>query len=276
MEIYSIAGTKSILNWIHANLQKYLVKDFKNKNISEKYEDEKFQIIIYNTNLIIIKGSISKRIYSRFLLESQELNVLGCDEVGVGDFFGPTVYVSVLFDQKTIDFLRKNPITIKDSKKLKDNEIKNIYSGIKDEIYYKSEIIYDQDVENLNSVEQKVYYHHQNIQKFAKKAYKKVVIDLFTTEKSFFKYSLEMKFKWEENLVLETKADSKYLTVGVASIIARAIFLEEIAKLEQKYKMKFPLGAGNVIETAKDFIEKYSKEELQKFAKISFKTFDEL
>jgi ribonuclease HIII len=136
---------------------------------------------------------------------------------------------------------------------------------------FRKQIVYDSELpENLNNVAQKVYFHHENVSE------NPAIIDLFTTEKSFFKYSNELSLKWSDDLILETKADGIYFSVALASIIARAIFLIEMGRLEDKYKMKLPLGAGNVIETGRKFIDQYGRDELAKFCKTTFKTFNEL
>jgi ribonuclease HIII len=99
---------------------------------------------------------------------------------------------------------------------------------------------------------------------------------LFTTEKSFYQYSKNLNITWPKDIILQTKADSHFMTVALASIIARALFLIEMDKLNKKYNMIFPLGAGNVIPTAKKFVKQYSKDELSTFCKTTFKTFNEI
>lgn len=276
--MYSLCATENIMNWLNKELKTYLVdmSFSKNKYITHEYNHKNFNIKIYTTKLIFISGEYKERIYEKLIDISEENNCLGCDEVGVGDFFGPVVYCSVFFDEQTIKILKKKHLPIKDSKKLKDEEIKKIYESLKNDVNFAVEIMYDYQIQEMNSVEQKVYNHHKNCEKYFKVSPQKIVIDLFTTINAFNKYSKKLKINWENNLILETKADSKYLSVALASIFARAIFLEEMQKLEKKYNMKFPLGAGNVKKVGKEFIIKYSKEELATFAKTSFKTFNEL
>lgn len=282
----SIQGTEPIIKWLNENLfQKNLAKyqNLTNNNNNCKMimeEQNKFSIKVYKTNLITIEGTkdYPVRIYNKLIDVCNELNYIGSDEVGVGDFFGPTVYVSVLWNEKTKDFLKKNQIIIKDSKKFKDKDIIEIYQKLKNNIDYSFSIMYDKDnVNKLNSVAQKVYNHNINYYKLKEQQeFNNLVIDLFTTVNSFTKYSEELNLKWPQNIILENKADSKYLSVGLASMIARGIFLEEMNTLEAKYNFKFPLGANNVKKAGAEFIQKYSKEELSKFAKTSFKTFNEI
>ncbi len=274
----TLTATKPILNWLENNLKNYQVQST-NKTISHSYQTEtskgeKFKIDVYTTGTLTINGNISERIYSSLIKASNEIGVVGCDEVGVGDFLGPTVYVSVELDQESIDYLSTQYLPIRDSKKLTDIQIIEMYNKLEGKIKYNKQVVFDFEVDNLNSIAQKVYYHFENVFDYEKE---KIIIDLFTTEKSFYKYSNELDINWTKNIVLETKADSKYLSVALASIIARAIFLQEMAKLEEKYDFELPLGAGaKPKDKAQQFINKYGKNELAKFAKTSFKTFNEL
>ncbi len=92
----------------------------------------------------------------------------------------------------------------------------------------------------------------------------------------FAKYSNTLNLTWPDNLLLETKADGKFISVALASIFARAIFIKEMEILENKYDFTFPYGANNVVNPGKEFVKLYSKDELATFCKTSFKTFDEI
>lgn len=272
--MYSLTATKVIQDWLIKELKPQSIDPaMYGNNINRVYKHPKFIIKEYTGGVLTIDGEYQKRIYEKIINISKEEDKLGCDEVGVGDFFGPVVYCAVFFDLKTIKKISQSYLPIKDSKKLKDSEVKVIYQSLKNNVNYSVQIMYDWQIADLNSIGQKVYNHYQNVKKYQPK---ETIIDLFTTEKSFYKYSQDLSIVWPKELRLETKADGKFLSVALASIFARAIFLEEMDKLEVKYQMKFPLGAGQVKGVAREFIDKYSKAELAKFAKTSFKTFNEL
>lgn len=275
----TIVATKSMQKWLKQNLAKYEVEST-NKHVTKQYQtttskQEKFVIKLYTTGTLTIEGNITERIYKSLIENSGEINFVGCDEVGVGDFLGPTVYVSVKIDQGAIEAISKTGFPIRDSKKLTDDQIKEIYQTLVHDVEHHSQIVYDSQLEaGLNSIGQKVYYHYENVFDYEQET---VVVDLFTTENAFFKYSRELECEWPQNLVLETKADGKYLSVALASIFARAIFLEQMAQLEEKWRMKLPLGAGaHAKEGGQVFVRHHSKAELATFAKTTFKTFNEL
>ncbi len=271
--MYSIINKKEIDLFLSKELSKFRTNP-SNSTIKDIYVSDRFNIAVYNSNTILISGELQNRIYTKLLSIVEENKFLGCDEVGVGDFFGPTVYCSVFLDKNSLNVLSNSFINIKDSKKFKDDEIIEVYNKLKSIVDYEVEIVFDKDIDNLNSIEQKMFYHNKNTNKF--NDVNTCIIDLFTTENSFYKYSKKYNLKWNDNLILETKADSKFYSVAIASIIARGIFLEEMDKLNKKYNMIFPLGCTNVKKIGSEFIKKYSKEELATFAKTSFKTFDEI
>lgn len=65
----------------------------------------------------------------------------------------------------------------------------------------------------------------------------------------------------------------KNIPVAAASIIARARFLNKLAKMSDEYKLSFPKGASeSVVEIGKTFVQKYKAEMLRKVAKLHFKT----
>ncbi len=206
-------------------------------------------------------------------MHCQEEDMCGYDEVGIGDFFGPTVYVSVNLTKQNIKALARSGVNLKDSKKCSNQEILNICQKLKNQVDYHYQIVYDNIIPiTLNSVSSKVYYHFKNYQPQAKYH----VIDLFTTTNSFYKYSKELNINWSNNIILETKADSKYLCVALASILARGIFLTEIYNLQKQYPLvTLKLGA-NVLDVGKKFCEVYGIDELSKIVKTSFKTYKTL
>lgn len=260
--------------YLKDNISKYEITP-KTKYIKTEYLHPKFNIKIYNTGTMTVNGIKKEDIYEKMLEYTCEEETLGSDEVGVGDFFGPTVYACVSLDKKAINYISDNHLVIKDSKKMTDDEIIELYEKhLKDNFDYQVKIVYDCELEpGQNSIEQKSFYHNKLINRYDSK--KEAVIDLYTTENNFWKVSEKLQLKWNQELVLETKADGKYYTVALASIIARYHFIQEMKKLNKKYKINFPYGA-NVLNKAQEVANLIGKEEMAKFCKTTFKTFKEI
>lgn len=278
--MYTIIGNKHIRKWLDEHLSEFS-RTTDNQYIYKMYSEKRFEIIIYNTNTITINGKIKNRIYEKLIEVCGENEVVGMDEVGVGDFFGPTVYCSVYLDEPSLNYIKTNHILIKDSKKFKNEELIIVYNKLKGNINYEYEEVYDYEIidKKLNSIQQKMYFHNKNFLKYKNKEIniEELIIDLYTTEKNFQKRTKEMELDWGKNLILEIKADSKYISVALASIIARGIYLENIKNIEEKYNISIPLGTNEKVKNvAKEIINLYSTEDLYKICKVSFKTFNEV
>lgn len=72
----------------------------------------------------------------------------------------------------------------------------------------------------------------------------KIIIDAFTTPSNYRKYVARENNQVKDSVILEEKAESKYLAVAVSSIIARALFLENLKTLGQEVGYQLPSGAS--------------------------------
>lgn len=235
------------------------------------FDDVDTHVLVYDNNTISITGDCEQDFYQELVLNCGETDFVGMDEVGVGDFFGPVVYVSVKLTEESIQKLSTTFIDIRDSKRLKTKKIFELCNIIGQVVDYKYQVIYDVDMQqNYNAVEQKVVYHNKNL--FEESA--NTIVDLFTTERAFYKYSNDLNLTWPKNIILENKADSNYLCVALASILARGIYLFEMLRIHQKYPL-VPLAlGGNVLDVAQEFKDTYGMDALAEVCKTSFKTFD--
>ncbi len=263
-----------MVEFLNSTISKYETRP-SGKYVKTEYAHPTFTIKIYTTGTMTIQGSKEYDIYKKLMEYTNEENSLGSDEVGVGDFFGPTVYCCVNLTPESINYIRNNYLVIKDSKKMTDDEIFALYENhIKDNISYECISVFDKEIPNhLNSIDQKSYYHNMLITRFEEQRYS--VIDLYTTENNFWKVSNKLNLSWPQNIVLETKADGKYYSVALASIIARYHFVCEMDKLDAKYNYHFSYGA-NVAKEAQIVADLIGKEEMANFCKTSFKTYDAL
>lgn len=205
--------------------------------------------------------------------------IIGTDESGKGDYFGPLVSAGVYVDQESarslIDY------GVKDSKKLSDKkniELAKKVARICEGRYAIIEVspekyndLYDQlkrEKKNLNTL--LAWGHAKAIEEILFKVDCKIAIaDQFADEK-FILSKLQERGKTLK-LVQMHKAEQN-IAVAAASILARARFLEKLSKLSGEYKIDFPKGASQrVTEIAKKFVELYGKEKLGVVAKLHFK-----
>ena len=216
-------------------------------------------------------------------IESQKymyVNSVGSDEVGTGDYFGPIVVTASYVRREDIPYLKELGCT--DSKKLTDEKILKIAPLIVKKIKYKSLILSNSDYNkyhkeyNMNKV--KAILHNKVLLSIMeeKPQIDYIIVDEFAKEYTYYNYLKESN-KVQKNITFITKAESKNMAVACSSIICRYIFLKEYDKLNKKYGIEFPKGAGTIVdEVGRTLISKYGKDILNNIAKLSFKNTEKI
>lgn len=253
-------------------------------------------LTIYKTKKILIQGNncfdLYKEICDLISYEFKEdtkkenlptinvgQNIIGTDEVGCGDYFGGIIVCASYVPNDKILHLTK--LGIKDSKQISDSKIMELGKYLIDNIDHTvlllnndkyNKIITDPNV-NLNKI--KAILHNKVINSFLQKypniSYNNIIIDGFCEENKYFEY-LKGKKDIVNEVKLIQKAENKYISVAVSSIIARYYFLKHLDELSLKYGYTLLKGASNKVDL---LINKIIKERgidyLFNFAKINFK-----
>ncbi|WP_338982970.1 ribonuclease HIII [Spiroplasma endosymbiont of Othius punctulatus] len=257
--------------------------------------DNNITISIYKNDTILFQGVDSHKIAGQFFgkIELGEdvkkeirvetklysKDVIGADEVGVGDFFGPLVtccaYITPQFVEQYPDLYKE----LDDSKKLTDEKIVSLYFQIKDRIKYVLYIMDNVEYNNLydkykNTHVLKAIAHNSGFiyaldsNDFPKN--KQIVLDQFVNKDKYFEYLKGEKRVVSQDLKFQTKAESEFPSVAAASIIARYTFLTEVNRLSRKYQIDLPLGASNDVKALVRKYKKEFKEETKNFIKLHF------
>ena len=208
------------------------------------------------------------------------INSIGSDEVGTGDYFGPIVVTASYVDKKNISFLEE--LGVKDSKKLSDEKILQIVPKIVKVIPYKTIILSNEDYnkyygKNMNMNKIKAILHNKALCEIVRDNsfdYEYIVIDQFEPEKSFYKHIEDAKDKIK-NVTFMTKAEDKCLSVAVSSLISRYVFIKQMDKLSDKYDIFLPKGASSYVDDiAIKLVQKHGDDILNKIAKLNFSNTD--
>ena len=217
------------------------------------------------------KEKESKKDYSHY-----NINAIGSDEVGTGDYLLPIVVCASYVKKEDIMFLQELGVT--DSKKLTDDKIKRIAPMIIKKIPYEALIISNKDYNkyvklgyNMNKI--KAILHNKVLYKMTKKGlqYNEIIVDQFCFPKNYYSYIKDSTEK-VNNITFLTKAEDKNLSVACASVIARYILLKENDRLNKEFGITIPKGAGiTVDEVTKEIVKKHGKGILYEISKISFK-----
>ena len=211
------------------------------------------------------------------------INSVGSDEVGTGDYFGPIIVTASYVSKDKISYLED--LGVKDSKKITDDKIEKIAPELIKNIPHETIILSNKEYNdmqakgyNMNKI--KSILHNRVILGLLKQdnfIIDMVVIDQFTSPRSYYSYLKDMNENVYRKITFTTKAEDKCLSVGCSSIISRYIFLKEMDKLSKEVNMVLPLGASTVVDDAgKEIVKKYGKDKLEEIAKTNFKNTEKI
>ena len=206
------------------------------------------------------------------------MSVVGSDEVGTGDYFGPITVVAAYVKNEQLTLLKE--IGVQDSKNLKDPQIIEIAKLIKDIVPY-SLLTCDNPKYNIlqakgmSQGKMKALLHNQAIKHVLAKIQPEqpdgVLIDQFAEPGVFFNYLKGQELFQAKATYLSTKAEGIHLSVAAASILARYAFIQRFDQLSKKAGFTIPKGAGSKVdEAAARLIHEKGLNALNEFTKIHF------
>lgn len=263
-------------------------------------------LTIYTTGKVLIQGKDSLIIYNdintmfgfetkhdiespnkKEIEDSEDIilfkSYIGNDEVGTGDFFGPIIVCSACVNED--NYLRVKRLGVKDSKAItSDDKILSIGEELITFVPYSISILDNTKYNeitlkpNMNMNKIKAIMHNNVMNKFLVKYpdldYNNIVLDDFCGEDKYYEYLSKSK-NVIRNIIFETKAENKYLSVATASIIARYFFLKEIEKISKESGFEIQKGASNKVDIqASQIIKEKGTNYLSQIAKLNFKNFD--
>lgn len=260
MTTYSLQLNEENKNQVITYYDAYKVP-VNNPNIIAKYKYYNITILLYRSLKIVFQGGDEDEVKTQWnkwkpdMILKEQINIIGSDESGVGDFFGPLVVTACYIKEKDLALIKS--LKIRDSKMLSTMQINIIAKQLIQQLEYSTIIINNRQYNKLyetyqNSHILKTIGHHQVIRKLANKVNcKKVIIDQFVNKKKYEEY-LKILNVADNDLKLSftTHAEDKFLAVGCAAIISRYFFLKSIKQLEEEYNRIFPLGASTIVDKA--------------------------
>ena len=207
------------------------------------------------------------------LLSGEPTGVIGIDEAGKGDYFGPLVIAACFSDEKIdIEF---GKIGLRESKNISDNRAYTLEKAIRKLSPFEIVVI---GPEKYNELHKKIrnlnrllaWGHSRALENLLSKVNpREVVADQFG-DKRLIEGALMKKGK-SIKLIQKHKAEA-VPAVAAASVLARAEFLRRLKKFSDQYGINLHKGAGSPVDEAgKRFVAQYGEEELGKIAKIHFK-----
>lgn len=210
-----------------------------------------------------------------------KLIIAGVDEAGRGPCFGPMTLSIVIMDKKNEKNLKK--IGVKDSKDIIATKRDLLFNELKPQIIEENTLIVT-NIEindlmvrkNLNEIEA------MKVAELINKSNNKfdiIYIDSPDGVKGKFESRIRQylnKEKKDVKIVAENKADSKYIVVGAASILAKVTRDRETEKLRKEFG-DFGSGYPSDPKTKKYLEEYYQKnKKLPTFSRIFWSTCQKL
>ncbi|UII55121.1 ribonuclease HIII [Cytobacillus spongiae] len=224
------------------------------------------------------KAKTSTPMGSQLPTQIASMSLVGSDEVGTGDYFGPITVVAAYVNKENIALLKE--LGVKDSKNLTDEKIVHIAKQIKDIVPHSLLTLHN---EKYNELQQsgmsqgklKALLHNQAINhvlnKIAPEQPEGILIDQFAKEDIYFNYLKGQKNVRKQNVFFSTKAEGIHLSVAAASILARYAFVRHFEKLSDRAGFTLPKGAGSQVdEAAARLIRQKGESILPSFVKLHF------
>jgi ribonuclease HIII len=207
-----------------------------------------------------------------------QMSVIGSDEVGTGDFFGPITVVAAYVSKDHIPLLKE--LGVRDSKDLTDEKIIEIAKVIKDVVPFslmtlKNEKYNQVQNKGMSQGKMKAILHNQAIlnvlDKISPEKPEAILIDQFVQESTYFQHLKGQKAIAKVNVYFSTKAEGIHIAVAAASILARYAFVQYMDKLSEAAGFKIPKGAGAQVDVAAaKLILNKGRESLPSFVKLHF------
>ncbi len=212
--------------------------------------------------------------------EKIRLPMIGSDESGKGDYFGPLVVACVYADYK----IAKQLVDVGaiDSKALSDTQITKIARSIKSICVDRFAVVeimperYNQMYDDLKKEKKTLndmlaWAHAKAIESLLEKVdCQTAVVDKFCNESLVLG---KLQEKGQQLNVIQVHRAESYIAVAAASIVARERFITKLGKLGKEYGVQLPKGASEkVIQVAQQLISENNEGVITKVAKAHFKT----
>jgi ribonuclease HIII len=201
--------------------------------------------------------------------------IIGVDESGKGDFFGPLVVGGILIPDSDIAEIRE--LGVKDSKSLSDNRALELDSALRNRYPHVLAVLLPREynavyrtIRNLNVLLAR--QHAAAINGLASQ----YPADLAISDK-FGKPELIERGLREIGCSIEVRQivrGESITQVAAASIIARARFLREMSGLSERIGVELPKGAGGVVDqVGRQLVSHFGVGILDELAKKHFKNY---
>lgn len=204
--------------------------------------------------------------------------IIGVDESGKGDFFGPLVIAGALVTEDRLAALEE--LGVRDSKKIADGKILKLAPRIRELCVSDVVVInpekYNQLYRKIRNLNKLLGWGHARVIEniLSKQPAPAAISDKFGKD-HFIINNLQEKGR-EIELIQMVRGEA-HPAVAAASILARAEFLRRMEKMSGDFGANFPRGASSLVDNAgRKLVDREGEAILEKVAKLHFKNYQKI
>jgi ribonuclease HIII len=204
--------------------------------------------------------------------------IIGVDESGKGDFFGPLVIAGVLVAEEELPIV--SDIGVRDSKTISDGKIVGLAERIKKSFTHNLVVInpekYNELYNKIRNLNKLLGWGHARVIEniLAEKPAIAAISDKFGHD-HFISDRLQKEGRKIE-LIQRVRGEA-HPAVAAASILARAEFIWRMNSMSKKFSVSFPKGASAAVDEAgRKLVRSEGKEILGSVAKLHFKNYKKI
>ncbi|MEW6049793.1 MAG: ribonuclease HIII [Candidatus Zixiibacteriota bacterium] len=201
--------------------------------------------------------------------------IVGVDESGKGDFFGPLVIAALVADDESSAQLRA--LGARDSKLVSNQKLLRVDEELRAQFQHAVIVI---SPERYN----RTYREIKNLNKLLAQGHADAIAAVLKITRA--DRAISDKFGKPELVesalarigcsisLSQIVRGESILQVAAASILARARFLREMDRLSKQFGMELPRGASGIVDKAgREFVKMHGTNVLEQVSKVHFKNF---
>ncbi|MEJ2276558.1 MAG: ribonuclease HIII [Candidatus Lokiarchaeota archaeon] len=268
----SIKLSDSEVSALKSSMEEMNIKsdNLKSDNEDLRIKHDNYNFILYKSNALVFKDNeIMNNFLKSILKSASPFNfVIGSDEVGKGEWYGPLVVVAV--GMKPDNLIKYRLSGIKDSKSLSKRKIKKLSEELLNDESIRFEKIvllpksyndlyleFTKENKNLNDL--MAWAHSRAIENLLKRIKSselkiKITIDKFDLQK--MDQRLEKIKAPNINIIQKSKGESE-IPVAIAAILAKQFFEDELDVLNEEFNIN--LKRANPNNLSKEILYNVSK-----------------
>ncbi len=235
---------------------------------------------LYRSGKLVVQGAEPRIFAERYLdrsieearpadLPAPDRPLVGSDEVGKGDYFGPLVAVAVRVEPAQRAELVRSGVA--DSKSLSDERMRRLGPALRERYTHAVELLrpleYNREHARTKNLNPMLADLHARAIRAVASAGDVVLVDRFAAESL-----VADRLSGLEVDLHQTPRAEREPVVAAASVIARAVFLEELHALSEEHAVDLHKGAGAPTDdAARRFVKIHGFDALERVAKLHFK-----